>query len=384
MSRFTFALALLLALFSSTTAETIVTDSIGNGVMLPTTGGSVTNFITVQDPQTATSPYYLYVSVNDGAGPNNPLSKSEQESFYFNTVGAGAVSSGGLKFGDATLVKQWYSSSYKQASGTVGNYVVNKTHPNAKAGTYTYEFTFPPGTTLALNLTYVQSASNPRAITELIEVTIPNPVLGTTIVGDPQFVGLRGQSYQVHGIDGAVYNIITEEHTQVNSRFVFLTEGECPVIAGKKDSNCWSHPGSYLGEMSYQVIVDGKLHAALVQAGPAEEGFAHIQLDGKALTVGDKVAFGSFSVEVVDAYNVRLHTTSYEFNLHNSDMFINQAIRSKVPLSQLTSHGLLGQTHSSRTYPNSALKHVEGKVDDYLVESDDIFGSDFVFNRFNL
>ena len=30
------------------------------------------------------------------------------------------------------------------------------------------------------------------------------PAAGT--IGDPQFVGLRGQQYQVHGMDGAVYN----------------------------------------------------------------------------------------------------------------------------------------------------------------------------------
>ena len=209
------------------------------------------------------------------------------------------------------------------------------------------------------------------------------PGTGANIVGDPQFVGLRGQSYQVHGIDGAVYNIISEKELQVNSRFVFLNEGACPLIDDKLDTNCWAHPGSYLGEMSFQAIVDGKLHSAFIQTGSAEAGFALVQVDGKTLSVGDKARFGSFSVEVRGAYDVVVQTASFEFALHNSDNFLNQAIRSKVPLSQLTSHGMLGQTHSAKTYP-TALKYIAGKVDDYLVESDDIFGSDFVFNKFQL
>ena len=274
--------------------------------------------------------------------------------------------------------------------------MVNKTNPNTKAGTYTFVFSIPQATTLTFNLTYIQSGSSTRAITEIVQITIYNPQTtplisnppplapaAPTITGDPQFVGLRGQSYQVHGIDGAVYNIISEESTQVNSRFVFLTEGQCPIIDGKKDVNCWSHPGSYLGEMSFQAIVDGELHAAYIQSGPAKRGFASIQLNGRVLRVGQKRTFGDFSIQVQDAYNIIINTESFEFTLHNSDRFINQAIRSKLPLAQLQSHGLLGQTHSTKTYP-TALKFVEGQVDDYLIESDDIFGHDFLYNRFNL
>ena len=383
MSRFYFALALLLALFSSSAAETIVLDSTGNGVLLPTTGGDATNYITVLNSEAATSPYYLYVSINDGKGPNLPFSTSEVESFYFNIAGAGVVNSSTLVFGNATLVNQWYSPDFAQGTGEPGNYLVNKANSNTKAGTYTFEFNIPVLSTLMVNLTYVQSGSNPRPITELITITIFNPDFDTGVVGDPQFVGLRGQSYQVHGIDGAVYNIISDDNLQVNSRFVFLTEGQCPMINGKLDTNCWSHPGSYLGEMSFQVIVDGKLHAALIQSGSATSGFAGIQLDGKPLRVGDKKSYGDFSIEVQDAYNVRINTESFEFSLHNSDLFINQAIRSKAPLAELTAHGLLGQTHSTKTYANS-LKFVQGKVDDYVIESDDIFGTDFMYNRFNL
>ena len=60
-------------------------------------------------------------------------------------------------------------------------------------------------------------------------------------MGDPQFVGLRGQSYQIHGLDGMVYNIITEQQCQVNARFVFLSSGQCPLVEGVAGNDCWSH-----------------------------------------------------------------------------------------------------------------------------------------------
>ena len=141
--------------------------------------------------------------------------------------------------------------------------------------------------------------------------------------------------------------------------------------------------GSYLGEISFQAVVAGKLHAALVQAGPAKKGFAGVQVDGKSVAVGDKVTFGAFSLEMTSAYTVTVQTENFAFELSNSDMFINQAVRAMVPLSELTSHGLLGQTHNAKTYA-TALKYIAGEVDDYVIADSDIFGTDFVYNQFQL
>ena len=356
-----------------------MTDSAGNGVQLPTTGGNTSNLIAVLNTPVSTSPYHIYVSVNDGSpnSPNDPI-PGEVESFYINTSGVGGVDSTALRFGNATLLSQQYSADFQHDAGVDGDYLRNQSNPNSAAGTYTFVFDIPVLSTLTFNLTYTNTGFPPLPIVEFVQITIFNPA---SVIGDPQFVGLRGQQYQVHGIDGAVYNIISERELQVNSRFVFLTEGQCPVIKGKKDSNCWSHPGSYLGEMSFQAVVDGKLHAALVQAGSAKTGFAGVQVDGEALAVGDKVTFGSFSVELLSSHDVRVSTQSFDFALHNSDAFINQQLRANVPLSQLSAHGLLGQTHSLKTHP-SALRYIEGEVDDYVVQDGNIFGSDFLFNQF--
>jgi len=130
-------------------------------------------------------------------------------------------------------------------------------------------------------------------------------------------------------------------------------------------------------------MVDGELHAALVQSGSAQTGFAGVQVDGKALQVGDKKSFGAFSVELVSTHEVSITTENFNIRLSNSDNFINQELRATTSLSKLRSHGLLGQTHSIKTY-SSALKHVEGDIDDYVIEDNDIFGTSFVYNRFQL
>ena len=82
--------------------------------------------------------------------------------------------------------------------------------------------------------------------------------LSAGVLGDPQFVGLLGQSYQVHGIDGAVYSLIAERGLLVNARFRYLSSGRCPALASAR--NCWSHPGSYLGEVGAVSAEGGRLH----------------------------------------------------------------------------------------------------------------------------
>jgi hypothetical protein len=241
-----------------------------------------------------------------------------------------------------------------------------------------YTVSWTVGFFAILTVTYDSSNPDVAGYSDALSVQFIN----TIIVGDPQFVGLRGQSYQVHGIDGAVYNIVSEKESQVNARFVFLTQGKCPIIDGTAADNCWSHPGSYLGEMSFQQLVDGKLHQALVVAGPSTRGFASVQVDGQLMKVGDVLSISdSFAVAFTSAYSVQVTVDHFTFDLSNSDLFINQAVRATQPLNRLRAHGLLGQTHSSQTYA-SPLKYIAGQVDDYVIQDSDIYGSDFVYNQF--
>ena len=107
-----------------------------------------------------------------------------------------------------------------------------------------------------------------------------SPVPGG-VVGDPQFMGLRGQSFQVHGMDGAVYNLIVDNGLFVNARFGFRASGRCPAVP--EPSNCWSHPGSYLDEVGVVTAGGSKLRVA---SGSWSEGFRFVALNGVNLSVG--------------------------------------------------------------------------------------------------
>jgi hypothetical protein len=200
------------------------------------------------------------------------------------------------------------------------------------------------------------------------------------VVGDPAFVGLRGQQYQVHGVAGEIYNIVSDAELQYNSRFVFLEQGKCPVVNGKKQKGCFSHAGSYLGELGLKTKAGDRIHFV---SGDAQTGFAAVEINGKPLAMGDTVLLaadmGSVSYNSTHAASVSIGNWLFDFE--NSDMFINQRVRVTEP-RRLRSHGLLGQTWRENTYPNS-IKYEAGTVDDYVIREQDIFGDNFVFNSFN-
>jgi len=206
------------------------------------------------------------------------------------------------------------------------------------------------------------------------------PDQGGEVVGDPQFVGLRGQSFQVHGVAGEVYNIVSDKDVQYNSRFVFLTSGDCPVVEGKKLQGCFSHPGSYLGELGLKTRAGDRIR---IVAGSAADGFAAVELNGRMMEIGEsaELAMDLGSITRLNTHQTLIHIGSWEFMFENSDMFINQRVRVDDARS-LRSHGLLGQTWREVTYPN-AIKYIQGSVDDYTIRDGDIFGDNFVYNSFN-
>ena len=210
------------------------------------------------------------------------------------------------------------------------------------------------------------------------------------VVGDPQFVGLRGQSFQVHGIDGAVYNIISDASMQLNARFAFL-EGPrpCPVMpsTGKVSSACWSHPGSYLSELALRTIGDSRL---LLVSGDAATGFTSVTVNGKELAVGATVplSFGDSgltgSVRLDSTHEVTVVAGHFSIFVESIDDFVNLRHVSVFPSSwsRLRAHGLLGQTWQNKRYLGK-VREIEGEVDDYLIEDDDLFGDVFLYNRFD-
>jgi hypothetical protein len=202
----------------------------------------------------------------------------------------------------------------------------------------------------------------------------------TFVVGDPQFVGLRGQQYQVHGVAGEIYNIVSDKNLQYNSRFVFLNEGDCPVVAGHRQKGCWSHPGSYLGELGLKTKAGDRIRLA---SGRAADGFKAVTVNEKQISVGDTLLLADDmgSVAYNSTHSATVTVGHWQFTFENSDMFINQRVR-VADARALRSHGLLGQTWREQTY-NNAVKHVQGAVDDYVIRDGDLFGDNFVYNTFN-
>jgi len=211
-------------------------------------------------------------------------------------------------------------------------------------------------------------------------VECDKPDDGGFIVGDPQFVGLRGQSYQVHGVSGEVYNIVSDSDLQYNSRFTFLDRGDCPTVNGKKQKGCWSHPGSYLGELGLKTRAGDLIH---VITGKAADGFTAVTVNGRQVAIGETVLLkddmGTVSMNTTHLASMQIG--NWDFAFENSDMFLNQRVR-VLDSRNLRSHGMLGQTWRDTVYPN-AIKYIQGQVDDYVIRDNDIFGDNFVFNTFN-
>ena len=130
---------------------------------------------------------------------------------------------------------------------------------------------------------------------------------GGSVLGDPSFVGLLGQSFQVHGIDGAVYNLISDRQVQLNSRFTYLRGGECLRDAATNQPlfTCWTHPGSYLSELA--LLTNAGDYVRIV-AGEARHGFATVEVSSGAagngnntkeqLAVGDVTGQGQLTRDV--------------------------------------------------------------------------------------
>lgn len=217
----------------------------------------------------------------------------------------------------------------------------------------------------------------------------------STVHGDPEFTGLRGQDYQIHGIDGAVYNIISDQYMQLNSRFIFLDGPRaCPIIpsTGVQSVACWSHSGSYLGDLALKTNMGSKVYIA---SGPAATGFTTVEVDGVTvqpahqsalLLSGTNMESGSFTF--LSSHEVIVKVGLFELEIENSDDFLNLRsvlVRGKnwPLLVKEQAHGLLGQTWQVRK-GNGINAVIEGKVDDYLILEDEVFGETFMYNKFKL
>ena len=191
----------------------------------------------------------------------------------------------------------------------------------------------------------------------------------------------------MHGIDSQVYALVSSASTQINARFVFLSSGRCPSLDGAAAATaCWSHPGSYLGAVAVQQLRanGGGVSRLAMLAGAADEGFVSVELDGVFVSVDATAGETSddFYSNYEDRHTVMVSTADFTFRLQSSDRFINiLQVAARRPITHIQAHGLLGQTTSGKLH-QSRLRVIEGDVDDYAIDSNELFASDFAYNRF--
>jgi len=290
--------------------------------------------------------YNLYHDSNNTAGSIDPVPMSDRYTTYYATV-----------------------------------HVNNSAIPNGRHTFFVTQSSIP----------YADSDWSNQIVVNVQQPQLVNPNGGVVvtpgeIAGDPQFTGLRGQTYQVHGVPDEVFSIVSDVDLQYNSRFVLLKQGSCPSIDGKViDTPCFTHPGTYLGELGLETAAGDRLY---IQSGAATAGFAQITLNDREVQVGEHVALKALEgrshgyVRLVSTHRVIVQAGNFWFEFTNSDMFVNQRV-AMIDAKQETSHGLLGQTWSTVIYDAAAtIPWIEGSVFDYAMADHQLFSHRFIFNRF--
>ena len=208
-----------------------------------------------------------------------------------------------------------------------------------------------------------------------------------------QFVGLLGQSFQVHGIDRSVYALISDADVAVNSRFVYLSSGTClRDQLGRPLYTCWTHAGSYLQTLAVQTAQGDRL---MLRAGGAHTGFANITLNGRQMAIGDTAeGAATTTTTTTQPLTVRYSTLRsvtitnagvWQLRVENSDGFLNIVRLTVTNMTRLVdevrSHGLIGQTWRD-DQKGEQVRQIDGTVDDYAVQDGDEYGTRFVYGRF--
>ena len=243
------------------------------------------------------------------------------------------------------------------------------------------------------------------------------------VLGDPQFSGFYGQNFQVHGIPGLHYNLLSLPDLQLNSRFTFMTQRDSmrwhdmktARISHEKQrlrmlaansmqkstlvnvtsqfalpvTKAWSHSGTYLSEVGIK-LASG--HRVYLRAGGFMQGIQQMTVDGVSLSLTESVRLptgsdgAEVSVTLATPHVVKLTHPSFILSFVNSDGFFNLEggqLTSELPVGSMD--GLLGQTADAAWQPSTSQIQREHQIFDYLIDSDKedaIWSSDFVRSKF--
>ena len=207
---------------------------------------------------------------------------------------------------------------------------------------------------------------------------------------DPYFVGFWNQPYYVHGHDGEVYSLLSDQHVQLSSRFVFLSNITCPELYGAPARvHCSSHAGTFFGEFGLTTASGDVLY---VGAGNSSVGFHIVTVNGLEIDIGqsygppplpaiphdehtsnalaattgssDHPARLDIYVERTSARSLIVHAGLYELLIENSDRYVDLVQVDVVDWTELLDHvlpsGLMGSScNNSATMPPNEEEHRE-------------------------
>jgi len=216
------------------------------------------------------------------------------------------------------------------------------------------------------------------------------------VAGDPQFVGFQGQHFQIHGIPNECFSLITTPDMYINSRFVYISNGQCTY----NDTECFSHPGTYIDQIGLTVYDKTRMSEARVklQAGSHSEGLIATVNDVK-LPVGRKLVLSTthndtyihvvsnlrITISIHELFKISIVNSDFFFNIGTSmvrgDMLAfgqNKVVAHETDTVKFPLHGLLGQTWRNVEYTTG--KYIQGEPADYQVNS--LFSPAFLFNLY--
>jgi hypothetical protein len=246
---------------------------------------------------------------------------------------------------------------------------------------------------------------NPGYATATYTAVLP----ASSVVGDPVFTGFNGEVYQVHGVPGDVYSIVSASSLQFSTRFSFLANGrnagQLAAIRQKHANKtlpvtaAWTHPGTYFTEIGFLFSSAGNSLRAV--AGKYEHGLKHVELTCAAPNaismnmkdIQSKLADGlrvlvqcaDTEIEFLNHHVIIVDSPDFRFRVENSDHFFNIAQAEVNPaltaaeLDQL--EGLLGVTARKSFSMKSQLS--AEFVDEYRASKEaGVLATDFMHNRF--
>ena len=221
-------------------------------------------------------------------------------------------------------------------------------------------------------------------------------VNGASNSSDPQFVGLLGQSYQVHGMDGEVYNLISDKLVQLNARFSFVSSGGCDTekVTNAPLYACWTQPGSYLTAIGLRTVAGDTI---VVNTGEVSQGFDSLLVNGERVQTAAADAtkwpitlsssdptLPSLTIHRVDQRTLTIANAGLNtLTLQNSGSFINIIHLEVSSMGRLTTtiqpNGIIGQTWQKRADGFE----IDGQLSDYVETRGELLGCAFAFNKFD-